>query len=83
MSVFKGEGSKSWNFTPCHIGFENSLEQMQMEKVRRVRIRRGYRMNSCIVPERKVRRVRILRIYNLVRIQGGKVRRVRILNLTT
>ena len=47
-------------FEGLEFSEKKSLEQMQVEKVRRVRIRRGYRMHSSIVEVGKVRRVRIL-----------------------
>ena len=87
------QGSKGKNFKPCRISVGNLPEHMEVEKVRRVRIRRGFRMASSIVDVGKVRRVRILRIHNLwqrimSRLKNGciprvKVPRVRILHLAT
>ena len=64
MRIQRRNGSNGWNFKSCHKGVENSLEQIQVEKVRRVRIRSRYHMNSCFVQVRKVRRDRIFWIYN-------------------
>ena len=33
------KGSRGWNLKPGNTGFENSIERMQVKKVRRVRIR--------------------------------------------
>ena len=64
MRIQRRNGSNGWNFKSCHKGVENSLEQIQVEKVRRVRTHSRYRINSCIVQVGKVRRVGISRIYN-------------------
>ena len=47
-----GEGSKGYNFNSCRTGFQQLLEDVQVEKVRGVIIGSGYHMNMCIIQVR-------------------------------